>query len=271
MLGFLAINTAFLLWRAPVLSAWPVLLLANLLTVGLILLLARSRLSPVVVFLGGAYPLILTLGFYTQLGIITQAVAHLKDPVVQGWEEALFGGQVSVTWHQSQPAALLSWLLHICYASYYWLVVLPPLYLFARRGPEAFERGTFLVSLAFYACYLVFLLFPVAGPRYFFGNAAGPAAEVPPARLVRELLEGGSAWGTAFPSSHVAASWCAVASLWPYARGLFWGLAPVAVGLAVGTVYGQFHYAVDSLAGAALAVALTLGAGRLRRALAREA
>ena len=66
-----------------------------------------------------------------------------------------------------------------------------------------------LVALGFYVCYVIFALFPVAGPRYFFGNATGPIAQVATARFERWLSEGGSAIGTAFPSSHVAAQ-CAL-------------------------------------------------------------
>ena len=71
--------------------------------------------------------------------------------------------------------------------------------------------------------------------------------------LTHRLLAEGSAWGTAFPSSHVAvalvAAWCA----WCFVRPLGFVLLPAAVLLALGTVYGQFHYAVDAVAGAALA------------------
>jgi membrane-associated phospholipid phosphatase len=123
------------------------------------------------------------------------------------------------------------------------------------------------MTLGFYACYVVFSVFPVAGPRYFYGNATGPIVQVATARVVHWLTEGGSAIGTAFPSSHVAATWCAVYALWRDARKVALCVAPVALGLALGTVYGQFHYAVDALAGAIFGVLLCAAADPLRRAL----
>ena len=271
MLGYVALNTVIVVWRAGSVASWPLLLLANALTVVLILLLPHAPATRLVVFLGGAYSLILSVAYYTQLGVLATDVGHLHDQLVQRWEAALFGGQVSVTWHERAPSLALSWVMHLCYGSYYWLAALPPLFLFFRRSQAAFERGAFVVTLAFYVCYTVFALFPVAGPRYFYGNATGPIAEVLPARIVHALLEGGSAYGTAFPSSHVAVSWCAVLSLWRDAPKLALGLAPVALGLSLGAVYGQFHYGVDALAGAALAVTLFGGCEALRAALGPRA
>jgi membrane-associated phospholipid phosphatase len=110
--------------------------------------------------------------------------------------------------------------------------------------------------IAFYVCYAVFLFFPVAGPRYLFPMAENAATAIAPAIFTHRLLEQGSAWGTAFPSSHVAVSLVAACEAWRFWRPLGAVLAPAAVLLAFGTVYGQFHYAVDALAGAAVAVAV---------------
>jgi membrane-associated phospholipid phosphatase len=269
MLAFLAVNSAVVLFRAGAVGAWPLLLLGNVLTVLLVGLLVAAPRSRFVTFIGGAYPILLSLAFYTQLGVMHLDVAHLYDRLVQGWEQALFGSQVSVTWHERMPSLVLSWVLHFCYGSYYWIVAVGVLALYLRAPAAAFERGVFLVALGFYTCYVIFAVFPVAGPRYFFGNATGPIAEVLPARLVRGVLEGGSAVGTAFPSSHVVAAWCATAALWRPLRRWFWFLAPVALGLAPGTVYGQFHYGVDAVAGVVLAVALIAAAPALWRACAR--
>ena len=50
-------------------------------------------------------------------------------------------------------------------------------------------------------------------PRTVAGPVVAEASRVErvhSARLVHRLLEGGSAYGTAFPSSHIAAAWSAV-------------------------------------------------------------
>jgi membrane-associated phospholipid phosphatase len=268
VLAYIAINTALVLWHAQDVPTWPLLLIGNVLTVVLVALLARSTPDRrLIVFIGGAYGIILTLPFYTQLGIINTDVGRLYDAVVQRWEVALFGSQVSVTWHQHWPNLVASFILHFCYGSYYWIILVSPLFLFFRRSRDAFERGGFIIALGFFACYVVFGFFPVAGPRYFFGNATGPIAEVATARFEHWLTEGGSAIGTAFPSSHVAATTCAVFALWRDARRLALAIAPVALGLALGTVFGQFHYAVDAVAGLGFGLLLCALSDRLRRAL----
>jgi len=253
--------------RASRIEAWPQLMLANLLAALLVVLLSRAPRSRFVDFLA-SYPLLLATAFYVQLGIVTVDIGVLHDPLIQRLEQAVFGGQLSLTWHVRMPWPALSWILHACYGGYYLVLLSAPLFLYLRRSHEAFERGVFIMTLGLYGCYAIFALFPVAGPRYFWGNATGVAASVLPARLIRDLLEGGSAMGTAFPSSHVAATWCAVYSVWRDARRLSLLLAPVAVGLALGTVYGQFHYAVDALAGALAAVLACALSDPLSRAFA---
>ncbi len=268
MLGFLAGFLAVLAWHRGDVESWPLLLVPVALTGALIALLARAPADRTLVqFVGGAYPVIITVAIYTILGVLNVEVARFHDVLVQRWETAVFGSHLSVTWHERMPSLGLSWVMHLGYWSYYFIVAGSLLGLWLLADREAFARGGFIVALAFYLCYLVFILFPVMGPRHFWGDATGAIAEILPARLMKAAQHGGSAMGTAFPSSHVAACWCAVYALWRNVRRLSLVLAPVALALALGTVYGQFHYAVDAAAGAGLAVVLCLVADPLRRAL----
>ena len=267
---FIVLFAAILLAQARDVAAWPWLLLADALVV---VLLALLRLLPArggfAEFIGGAYPVVLVGGFYTQLGLIQLDVGRLYDLVVQRWELALFGQQVSGTWHQQMPSPALSFVLHLSYGSYYWILLGVPLWLWIRGKRDAFRRATFLTALALYASYLVFGVLPVAGPYFTFPRPEGAVIANWPARYVYFMLDNGAAMGTAFPSSHIAASWCVVYAAWRDARRLALVLAPVAFLLAVGTVYGQFHYAVDALAGGLLALGLMLVADPLMRLLDR--
>ena len=127
------------------------------------------------------------------------------------------------------------------------------------------------MMVAFYLCYAVFLAFPVAGPRYLFPAALNAATAVPAARLTQRLLEGASAWGTAFPSSHVAVALVAAVCAWRAWRALGAVLLPLALLLALATVYCQLHYGVDALAGAALAAAVLWWHARRVRPLPPDA
>jgi membrane-associated phospholipid phosphatase len=112
------------------------------------------------------------------------------------------------------------------------------------------------VMVTFYLCYVFFLLFPVAGPRYAFPLPHNAATETWPAHTTQWLLDQGDSWGAAFPSSHVAAAVVAAICALRYWRPLGLALAPLTVGLVFAVVYGQFHYAVDAVAGLLVAFAV---------------
>jgi len=265
---FVAAIAAAVLLRSAGASSWPYHLAALALTVGLLALLREAPAdSPFMRFLGPVYPIILAAAFYTAIGTLNQDAGINHDLWAQRMDQALFGSQVSVTWHHAWPNPLLSWILHTCYVLYYPIVAVAALWHWRRTPRAVFERAVFLIALGFYVCFLVYVTYPVTGPRYFFGTATGAAADVLPARIVHNLLEGGSAYGTAFPSSHICVSWCAVLATWRSSRKLAVALGIPALGLALGTVYGQFHYGVDAVAGAALAWLLLAAADPLARAL----
>jgi membrane-associated phospholipid phosphatase len=267
-LGYVAFAAALLVLRYPAGLPYAGLLPAALalvaLTAGMLAPRARGA-GPVGALLGEFYPLILTAALYTQIGLVNAAAGVCHDAIVQGWEEALFGGQPSRDWIRASPSPTLSRLLHAGYLSYYVVVAAAPLglWLSGRRGPA--RQALLRIMAAFYVCYAAFLVFPVAGPRYAFALADNAATRVELAVFTQTLLDSGAAWGTAFPSSHVAASLTAALSALGSWRALGRPLLAASVLLALATVYGQFHYAVDSLAGALVAAAVLLAPlGRTR-------
>jgi len=154
------------------------------------------------------------------------------------------------------PNPLLSWFLHACYLAYYAILYASPLGLWFSGRRDAARRTIFAVMVTFYICYVVFLFFPVAGPRYTFDLAHNAATSVWPARATQWLLDLADSWGAAFPSSHVAAAVVAALCALRYWRPLGLLLTPLTVGLVLSVVYGQFHYAVDAVAGLIVACAV---------------
>jgi membrane-associated phospholipid phosphatase len=231
---------------------------------------SARRAGGVGLFLGTFYPLLLTVALYTEAGLLNVAGGTVHDARVQGWEEALFGSQVSLTWIRAWPWAWLSTLLHAGYLSYYAILAAAPLAPWLRGDRAQATHVLLLMMVTFYLCYMVFLVFPVAGPRYSFPPADNAATRTALAHLTHDLLRQGSAWGTAFPSSHVAVSLVAAVSAWRAWRPLGAVLVPAALLLTLGTVYGQLHYAVDAAAGAFLAL-LVLSSDRVLRTRVPEA
>ena len=69
----------------------------------------------------------------------------------------------------------------------------------------------------------------------------------------------GGARGGAFPSAHVSGAVVVSLVAWRHQRRLAYLLVPLTGSVMVATVYGRFHYALDALAGAALAIAVVVG------------
>ncbi len=187
------------------------------------------------------------------------------DALVQGWERLLFPSQPAATWATALPVRWVSEALHLAYASYYLLVYLPPALLYARGRRASYADTLLALALVYGICFAAYLAFPVDGPRFLIGPASAP--EGPVRAFVLRLLEAGSSRGTAFPSSHVAAS--VVASLCALRSQPRVGVvvSVLTVGLTLGTVYGGFHYLVDALAGLVVGLAAWLAATALCRAL----
>jgi membrane-associated phospholipid phosphatase len=209
-------------------------------------------------FLWDLYPLILLIGLYAEIGVLNDQLGPeavlANDALIQRWEAALFGGQPSYEWIRRAPSVFWSAVLHLAYTSYYAIVLLGPLLLWLRKRRDAARRVLFATMVAFVVCYVVFVLYPVAGPNYAFPHPEGPVREVWSARLVYGALAGGSSIGAAFPSSHVAATTACVVALWREWRALALAFVIPAALLAIGTVYCQMHYAIDAASGLVIGV-----------------
>ncbi len=226
----------------------------NVLVAIMLLLFARSTSEDrIASTLHVLYPVILLIPFYWQIGALGQAYgmdrAAVHDQVIQHWEAALFGGQVSYEWMRRSPSIFWSTILHAAYFFYYIIIVSTPIALVARGTPDAARRVIGSMMIAFVTCYVIFVLYPVGGPYYAFARPEGPVMEVWSARLVYWVLSGGSSFGAAFPSSHVAATVATVCALWfEWRRLAAWYVVPTIL-LTVGTVYCQMHYVLDATSG----------------------
>jgi membrane-associated phospholipid phosphatase len=235
-------------WRDSGLSA-PLVTHLVVLGAALVALTVR-RLGPVRDWL----PLLAVPVLYVELRWIIAAVGiDHRDATVLGWEAALFPSNPSATLAVRFHGVVLSEALHLAYACYYALVAVPPLVLYLRGARREFAATVLALTFVYAVCFVVYPFFPVDGPRFLVGPAAAP--EGPVRALVLALLEGGSSRGTAFPSSHVAASVVSALCALQYQRRIGVAVALAAAALTVATVYGGFHYAVDAAAGLALGVA----------------
>ena len=84
------------------------------------------------------------------------------------------------------------------------------------------------------------------------------------------VLASASSRGTAFPSSHVAASVVAAICALRFQGKLGWLVTALAVGLGLGAVYGGYHYGVDVAAGVVTGFVAAAVARSLERGMNRE-
>jgi len=214
-------------------------------------------------------PLLLAPLFYWETPLLAAALhgGAAYDPIVIHWEALVFGGQPSQTFAARFPWLWLSEPLHAAYLSYYFIVVGPAATLYVMGRREAFQRVVFALVVVILTHQAAFIAFPVLGPRYLFPAPAGPLEAGPLYQLTHRILEGGSSPGTAFPSSHVGISVAVTIAMFREgSRAAPW-LAVLTTLLAVATVYGGFHYAVDAVAGVALGVAAAVAAPLLHARL----
>ncbi len=169
------------------------------------------------------------------------------DPLVEGWDEALFPGH----WHALGARLPLFWveLAHAVYFSYYLILFVPALAAGRRRAHQV-DRYLFWLTVAMLAHYAANLAFPVAGPL------ATRAATMPEGIAFVPLMDAiygrFDRGGLAFPSTHVVAS---LISSWFAGRIFFPRAAPAYalwfVAIAVSTVVCGYHYPIDVVAGLA--------------------
>jgi membrane-associated phospholipid phosphatase len=264
--GYLVVVSVVAVIRAPGLPNCWWLLAAHALFGLLLYLLTRPGLGPVGRSIREIYPLLLLVGLYSELDVLNgPGGTAVYDATVQGWELAIFGAQLSAEWWRTMPSRFWSAVLHAAYLSYYLIIVAPAFYFAWRRNLLALRHFILVVMSTFVICYLVFIFFPVAGPYYVFARPDSWFLDNLFARAVYDTLATGSSYGTAFPSSHVAAAVAATLSAGRGSRALGWTLAVPTVLLAIAVVYCQMHYGVDAIAGLLTGAGMTAMVDRMDR------
>lgn len=266
LLAYLAFTTVLALFRIH--GAPPVgwVVLANLLTGLLVVLVALASRGGHREELRTLYPLGLLIALYPAIDILNGfGGIAVHDLTVRSWEHLLFQGEPSRTMRETWPNPLWSTLFHAAYLAYYPIVAAPVLVALFKGRENAARRTVLWLMSTFLLCYVCFLLFPVAGPYYEFPRPDARFLDNLAARAVYATLAKGSAYGAAFPSSHVAATIVATAATFRISRRLGWVLIVPALLLVVGVVYCQMHYAVDALAGLGVGAGVVLFWSRRER------
>ncbi len=176
--------------------------------------------------------------------------------VIIRMEKSIFGVLPNV-WFQKFYKPWLDELMHVFYSGYYLFMPLVGLILFFKKKYDA-ALASFSIGIFTYCVnFLLFFFVPVLAPfmaegmaEYNIGSWTGYFV----ADFTRFVQSEGACRGATFPSSHISAVfvWSFVALR--YIRPLGYILLPLAFGVALGTVYLGYHYALDPIFGLILAL-----------------
>ncbi len=252
LLTYLISTTVLMSIRRRYLPYWPIHIALRCVIGGMIY---STRWISIPGILRDWYPVAGYFFLYTEIRLLNRLVTQqFFDKSIIQLEERLFRGQPSMYVIERLPYLWLADLLYVSYLSYYVMIPAVCLLLYALGQYAAFRETTFIMMLALQACSWIYIFCPVASPYYEFPRVGKPYSESPFYRLIMKFLQHGSSKGSAFPSSHVTIGLVILMCLGAFNVPISIVFAPFVVGLVVATVYGRFHYAIDSFAGIAVAV-----------------
>ncbi len=204
------------------------------------------------------YPIAFIAVSWTELGLIRELFhAEAHDALIASLDRVVFGQNLQAVWMPAMPNVWFSELMFAVYFAYYPMVFGTPLILFAANRWTAVRDTVFRLTLAYLACFAIYVVFPVEGPSHSATRYVGELTQGFFYRLSSGAVHAGDSLGTAFPSSHVVGvvTMALLASKW-FSRPMATVYIALAAGVAISTVYTQNHFAIDSAAGILYALVL---------------
>ncbi len=227
------------------------------------LLLSLNRAKPPAGILGMIrdwHPLLLFPLLYKEVEVLAAVIGDWRlTAAIPAWESALFAGQPSLYLSERLAFVPLSEYLHFCYLSYAIVIPVVAAYWYVSGRRVAFGELVLMLSTVLLGSYLFFILLPVDSPYYLSPRLDPPLSGHFFFDLVHQVSARGGARGGAFPSAHVSGAVVMSLVAWRHQRRLAYLLVPYAASVMLATVYGRFHYVLDTIAGAALAIAVVAG------------
>jgi membrane-associated phospholipid phosphatase len=221
--------------------------------------------------LRGWYPVLLIPITYKELSYLIPLI-HPRDfdATLAGIDQRLFGVNPTV-WLERFTWPPLTEVLQLTYSTYYFLPLVLGVVLWRKGWFEKFDFWVFIVVLGFYVSYLGYVAVPAIGPRFLpsiLDAQTIPLTGVWLFQRVREMLDRAEGiTRDCFPSGHTELTLLVLYYARTFHRKVFWWLLPLGTGVIVSTVYLRYHYVIDVVAGALVAVAIVIIAKPLYRAL----
>ena len=231
-------------WQYPILHSIIAILLMELIR------LSYLRPNKIIHFIRTFYPAILLSPAWSELDhLVTIILPYWANDFVINLDLFLFSVHPTV-WVEKLFTPWLTELMNFFYLSYFLFIPISALTLYFKGKKEKTLDLLFLTFLTYTTAFLLFLVFPSEGAWItlkslhtieheggFFMN------------IVQNMQAQGTIRGGAFPSSHVSAAFTIVWANMKYQKKLGWVLLPIAIGVAISTIYLRYHHAVDAISG----------------------
>ena len=234
------------------------LVAAHLILSASLLILNRARPSTgLLCVIRDWHPLPLFPVLYKEVERLAPVIGNWRlSSAIPALESGLFAGQPSLYLSERLPFVPLSEYLHFSYLSY--VIVIPSVaaYWYTSGRRAAFRELLEMLTIVLLGSYLFFILLPVDSPYYLMPRLGPPLSGHFFFDLVHQVSARGGARGGAFPSAHVSGAVVLSLVAWRHQRRLAYLILPLVGSLAIATVYCRFHYVLDTIAGAALAIAV---------------
>ncbi|MDD8020037.1 MAG: phosphatase PAP2 family protein [Acidobacteriota bacterium] len=216
--------------------------------------------KPVVVFLLSASPLAAYAYLYKLAGSLIRLITSTScDGFLASLDLAIFGVSPN-QWVTGLYRPWLTEIMMLSYVAYLPLVAILAYLLFRQRGRQQSDLYIFSLGLAYLVCFILFIIFPATSPRFYFGDL-----HQAPGYFFRWLMNQVEAWGQfqggSFPSAHCAAGTVMIYFSFKAGRKTFSLIFPLILLFFLSTVYGQYHYVVDIIAGIIIGVIALLATG----------
>jgi membrane-associated phospholipid phosphatase len=148
-------------------------------------------------------------------------------------------------------------LLEFCYALVY---AVPPITMLVIYGAGLRRQADTLLTiylLGLFLCYAQFPFWPSEPPRTVFPGQDLPTVHTFLRTFNLSIVGDYGIHTSVFPSAHVSGAFaaaCAIAYLLPRNRLLVSAYFAYAILVAIATVYGRYHYAVDAIVGMVIGI-----------------
>ena len=206
-------------------------------------------------------PLGLTLVAYREMDLFATLMRNLSMELHWvDWDRKLLYG-AGFRRAVESLGALLPAYLEFCYLLVYAVGPFSVAVLYVQRRRKLVNRLLLVYLMGTLLAYALFPYFPSDPPRTLFGETDLPNVMTPIRQLNLWILGGVGIHASVFPSAHVSSAFSAAwALLWllPHKRKFGYAMLVYAVCVAIATVYGRYHYAVDAVAGLAVSVIAAL-------------